>query len=502
MADMDDYEYVSDGSYEFENAEGTASESEDDMVTRSLLSANKAVEPMDSQIVSAITATTASVLGECLARGDPVQFSWCFVTEPTLYFTIGSIRCHLLFANVTADSYKNAKVVFSDTSSAVNQVAFGSLLDRILKAGEAINAKDAAAILRDAFHIMQTESVGVTDSNKVQYVGPDADVQTFLKALAPMVPPTRGFTNGITRLLHLIIYAYHNLASHCYICGRVHRHIRGDDASPRTCNNELCRFVLQTSPNMCDLYTAIREPHASFRFDFGLAMLTAATRIPSRAEALLTPIHHAFVQPGGKIDVPGLSSALIALAAFDISVARDMETNREILEYCNTLSTSSAACLVYWIMNIVTDRCTIKGVDKTREECERPALILEWHDSPEHAAAYMAHAQSLPSSDVISAYHGSRIEHWYSILQHGLIVLSGTRHMTTGAAYGNGIYMSSNFQTSWGYCADMYGQKGKRFTCMAKSHILDKSPHLHKSGHYVIDNTAAFQIQELLVFTS
>jgi hypothetical protein len=524
MADVDDYEYVSDGSYEF--ADGCDSDSSDcsgsssrdgERVSRRITTAaaTKLHEPIDSQVVSAINATTATVLGDCMSASaddkdkdnkdkDTIHFSWCFAAEPTLYFTVGTIRGHLVFASVTANSYKNAKVVFSETHSAIHQVAFGSLLGRILKVGEANNTEDAAVILRDAFHIMHTESVGVTDSNKVQFAGPDADVQTFLKTLAPMIPPSRSFSNGIARLLHLIVYTYKKLAQHCYICGRVHEQVR-PDRKPRVCSNELCRFVLQTSPAVCDLYTAVRDPHAAFCFDFAHAMLTAAAKIPGRAEALLTPVHQEFVLPGGKIDVAKLSATLSSLAAFDISVARDMETNREIIEYCKTLNAGTVpACLVYWIMNIVTDRCTIKGVDKTREECERNALVLQWHDSKEHTAAYMAHAASLPSADVLSAYHGSRLEHWYSILQHGLIMLSGTRHMTSGAAYGNGIYMSSNFQTSWGYCADYgYSTSGsKRFTCMARSNILSKSPHLSTTGHYVINNTAAFQTQELLVFMS
>ena len=48
-------------------------------------------------------------------------------------------------------------------------------------------------------------------------------------------------------------------------------------------------------------------------------------------------------------------------------------------------------------------------------------------------------------------YHGSPFHCWYSIIKNGLKVMSGTEFMTTGAAYGNGIYLSDHLATSHGY---------------------------------------------------
>ena len=48
-------------------------------------------------------------------------------------------------------------------------------------------------------------------------------------------------------------------------------------------------------------------------------------------------------------------------------------------------------------------------------------------------------------------YHGSPFYCWYSIIKNGLKVMSGTEFMTTGAAYGNGIYLSDHSYTSHGY---------------------------------------------------
>lgn len=48
-------------------------------------------------------------------------------------------------------------------------------------------------------------------------------------------------------------------------------------------------------------------------------------------------------------------------------------------------------------------------------------------------------------------YHGSPFFCWYSIIKNGLKVMSQTEFMTTGAAFGNGIYLSDQLQMSHGY---------------------------------------------------
>ena len=49
------------------------------------------------------------------------------------------------------------------------------------------------------------------------------------------------------------------------------------------------------------------------------------------------------------------------------------------------------------------------------------------------------------------AFHGSAFNNWHSILRNGLKNLSGTALMSTGAVYGNGIYLAADSNTSIGY---------------------------------------------------
>jgi hypothetical protein len=51
------------------------------------------------------------------------------------------------------------------------------------------------------------------------------------------------------------------------------------------------------------------------------------------------------------------------------------------------------------------------------------------------------------------AFHGSPLYNWHSIVRLGLRVMSKTKYMTTGAAYGDGIYMAGRLALSLQYSA-------------------------------------------------
>lgn len=55
------------------------------------------------------------------------------------------------------------------------------------------------------------------------------------------------------------------------------------------------------------------------------------------------------------------------------------------------------------------------------------------------------------SQDFCYLFHGSAIENWHSIIRNGIFNASGTKMMTTGAAYGNGVYLSDNLAVNSSY---------------------------------------------------
>lgn len=78
-------------------------------------------------------------------------------------------------------------------------------------------------------------------------------------------------------------------------------------------------------------------------------------------------------------------------------------------------------------------------------------------------------------------YHGSPMGNWYSIIRNGLKNMSKTQYMTTGAVYGDGIYLSNAMSVSRSYCG-----VGK-YACMAVMELLvDPEPYKKGEGIYVI----------------
>jgi ubiquitin-protein ligase len=53
-------------------------------------------------------------------------------------------------------------------------------------------------------------------------------------------------------------------------------------------------------------------------------------------------------------------------------------------------------------------------------------------------------------------FHGSSIENWYSIIRNGLKITSKTALMTTGSAYGVGLYFSNDVNLSYSYSKVMH----------------------------------------------
>jgi ubiquitin-conjugating enzyme E2 Q len=49
-------------------------------------------------------------------------------------------------------------------------------------------------------------------------------------------------------------------------------------------------------------------------------------------------------------------------------------------------------------------------------------------------------------------FHGTNLGYVHSILKNGLKIYSNTKNQLHGSAYGEGIYTSTSFITSYGYC--------------------------------------------------
>ncbi len=78
-------------------------------------------------------------------------------------------------------------------------------------------------------------------------------------------------------------------------------------------------------------------------------------------------------------------------------------------------------------------------------------------------------------------FHGSPLGNWHSILRNGIKNMSGTRFMSTGQAYGPGVYASNNLSIAYGY-----GGHGKSHCVAVIEVLVDPEQYRKAEGIYVI----------------
>jgi poly[ADP-ribose] polymerase 16 len=111
-----------------------------------------------------------------------------------------------------------------------------------------------------------------------------------------------------------------------------------------------------------------------------------------------------------------------------------------------------------------------------------------------HSGMYAAVQQScsifrvLPASGLhqhsnqgrrIIAYHGTDFANVHSILHQGLLAASGTRLQTTGAVFGQGIYLSTDFSTAFQYTKGREGWQhstlGGQLRCVLVCEVAEEA---------------------------
>ena len=81
-------------------------------------------------------------------------------------------------------------------------------------------------------------------------------------------------------------------------------------------------------------------------------------------------------------------------------------------------------------------------------------------------------------------YHGSPLHNWQCILRKGIKVTSGTKWMSTGAAYGNGIYLSDTLHLSYHYSAGHGSIRGN--IVIGVYEIYDAQKYLAQPKYFVV----------------
>ncbi|CUF96424.1 poly (ADP-ribose) polymerase, putative [Bodo saltans] len=255
-------------------------------------------------------------------------------------------------------------------------------------------------------------------------------------------PPTvKGFFN---RLHHYVVHRVKTMASYCAICDRTLE--TGSLARLSICRRPVCTFrfeTLEVGKNF-GFQTALKTGIVDLLFNFAKTAACSA-----RWELIFNPFPQASC--GGQMVFSPETKHN------DISVVRDIF--KKLPSTFALLSTSTlatqlkkahplASTLFQWIIS-----SNMSHLVKLEEADHFPFM-----KTPHQFVLSMSTDDRLDTFNELKAkhgsswaFHGSNGENWHSILRNGLKNASGTKLQVNGTAYGNGVYLSPNAATSFGY---------------------------------------------------
>lgn len=282
----------------------------------------------------------------------------------------------------------------------------------------------------------------------------DLESNSYLRIGQMDTPDLESDMSDTQRFLKMIERRYHNINQYCIICGCYLMEL-GDKVPAdhiMYCSSPLCR----------DKFQNLRV----------LSLADIISADPVVADIKLN-MYYNFIS-GGRAEL-NLPVHLAGNTVYDV---------KKVLDSIGSVHRISAAMetvdpnytLILWIL---TNYQLITIQDK------KEYRIIQYDYTK------MVEFEKLRSTaktcDVV--YHGSKPDCWSNILQNGLICYSGTKYMTVGAAYGQGIYVGQTEAVSRTYTTSFpVNRPGTIFPLTSKSiimkcHLLDaEDPAVAKKG--------------------
>lgn len=121
-----------------------------------------------------------------------------------------------------------------------------------------------------------------------------------------------------------------------------------------------------------------------------------------------------------------------------------------------------------------------------RPALQQPCCIFKVEGAHQHSW------QQQQSSRHIIAFHGTDFANLHSILQQGLLAASGTRLQVNGALFGQGLYLSTDFNTAFSFTkgreAWHNSTLGRHLRCVLVCEVAEQAALQENMQH---DSTAA-----------
>jgi ubiquitin-protein ligase len=180
----------------------------------------------------------------------------------------------------------------------------------------------------------------------------------------------------------------------------------------------------------------------------------------------------------------------VKLCSNDYKLQKKIELDYSFIKYLIKTNTTNL------MSNILFDKednvCANEDIDNILD-CEKIITFNVCHTSDKE--------EEFSGIKAYYLFHGSPIGCWHSILKDGLKNLSNTSLMTSGAAYGAGIYLGGNFDTSQGYGIDRFGKLPTITVGVIQvKHDIKK---FNKGGDiYVVPDESELLLKHLIVIAS
>lgn len=280
------------------------------------------------------------------------------------------------------------------------------------------------------------------------------------------------------------------LNNFCVICDKPHVFTSGSMLKPAVCSREICCWGFQQLGVGSDAAEEIATEAEVV--DLLVSMAKVGVKSATRRELIFDPFPQ-ICDPDNK-DVVVLSPqkkdwSLLEKLIDSIPSVQQMTQAEDFVSMKENMEGKHgkyAFPMLQWIISSNRSHIVQLNSSVSIKSMCTPYQYLLLSDSPEKEEIFRKHKKE---HGTIFAFHGSSIENWHGILRKGLINASGTKWMSCGAAYGNGIYLSPAAATSFGYCGGGYGgnpiatkkDEQNRYldctrpmTCIAICEVVDK----------------------------
>lgn len=159
--------------------------------------------------------------------------------------------------------------------------------------------------------------------------------------------------------------------------------------------------------------------------------------------------------------------------------------------------------LLRWL--VASNRCHLKKLTKDEQikEMNTEHQYLLMSGTPEKEKKFQSLKQS---KGTYLGFHGSAACNWHSIMRVGLKNMSGSKGQVNGAAYGNGVYLANDANTSFSYLkyADMwqksmFSEKSNKLGVMALCEII-KDTSVKTSPYYVVPDDGLIATRYFFIY--